>query len=251
MIKRFFTCIAAVAVMVSCTGKQELKTNTFEKFFEKGLTEDSEDTMSILIDIEYPTAGIPEEAIVKMTNAIMGHSRLGRPIGIEEAAEQYIQTRYSNYLQTMLPLYEEMKDEDNIFGCDWDDYIEGYFVGRWRDIVSYRIDTYSYSGGAHGSIGTYCYNFNVNTGDIVKDRQIFVDGFETRMGELLTSHLCDSFNCDKDLDSIFVSEIMPSADYCVTSTGIDYIYEEYELGPAYLGCIKVHVPWSELKEILR
>lgn len=251
MIRRILAVVAAVAVMASCADNKALKTNKYEKFFEEGLTEDSEDTMSILVDLEYPTAGVSFDVLTRMTNAIVGHSNLDEPTGIGSAVENYVQTRYANYLQTNLPLYEEMQRDGEEYSFDWDDYIEGYFVGRWKDIVSYRLDTYTYSGGAHGSSGTYCYNFDVNTGNIVKDSAMFKDGFETKMSELLTSHLCNTFDCGRDYDSLFVKELTPSANYCVTSDGIDYIYEQYELGPAYLGCIQVHIPWSELKDLIR
>lgn len=251
MIKRLTAIAAALAIMVGCAEKGSLKTEHFESYFEQGITEDSDDTISILVELEYPVAGASPEVLTKIRNTILGYSSAKETINIEDAVNRYIKTRYENYVETNLPLYEEMQREGDSYSLDWDDYIEGYFVGQYGDIVSYRLDTYSYSGGAHGSSGVNCINIDLNTGNRVKDHDIFVEGFEATMGEILSKHLRDSFDCDKDRGSLFVTEIMPSANYCMTSKGIDYFYEEYEVGPAYMGCVKVHVPWSELTDIMK
>lgn len=251
MTRKITAMLAALVMIAGCAEKGSLKTEKYESYFEQGLTEDSDDTLSILVELEYPIDGAAPEVLTKLTNTILGNSSIKDEIDIKGAVDKYIQTRYDDYISTNLPLYEEMQREGESYGLDWDDYIEGYFTGQWGDIVSYRLDTYTYSGGAHGSSGTNCFNIDLNTGNRVKDTDIFIEGFEQELGKILTKHLHSDLDCKRDFSSLFVSEISPSANYCMSSNGIDYIYEEYEIGPSYLGCVTVHVPWSELAHIMK
>ena len=50
---------------------------------------------------------------------------------------------------------------------------------------------------------------------------------------------------------LFIKDISPNGNFIVDADGITYIYGRYEIGPYVSGIVKVSVPWSEIKDILK
>ena len=48
-----------------------------------------------------------------------------------------------------------------------------------------------------------------------------------------------------------VKDIEPNGNFKLSEEGITYIYGQYEIGPYYLGIIKVTIPWDELGDLVR
>lgn len=255
MRKAFMTFIAVTAtlmVLSSCGSTDKVRTRLYERYVEEELAPGSGDTLSMIISLQFPVEGATEEVLGKMSNTILGYSKISRELDIDAAVDKYIETRLRSYRETNLPLLEESaKAGEKLYNLDWDDFVEGYFVGRWGDVISYRLDTYSFSGGAHGTSGAYCINIDLNTGEIVRDRDVFVEGDEEKMSILISQYLREQFPNKEDYNALYNKNVSPSANYLFKESGIVYVYEEYELGPYYFGCVSVHVPWSKAKALLK
>lgn len=250
---RIIILAALLLAMVSCREESSLKTQLYEEYLQKELIEGAHDSLYVIVNLEYPVAGASNEALQKMTNTILGHSNTDDPISMSSAVGKYIKTRYDNYVETNLPLYEEIQElglEPSFSDLSWDDFVEGYFSGEHKGIVSYTLDIYTYTGGVHGSSGTYCVNMRLDDGSIVKEEMLFKEGYKEPLGKLLTRHLATTTMSRDDYDALSMKEIMPNGNFRINEIGVTYVYEEYELGPSYIGCVQVTVPWSELADIL-
>jgi hypothetical protein len=80
------------------------------------------------------------------------------------------------------------------------------------------------------------------TGRILTESDIF----EPENYQILTSLVREYLPKCTEMDMIDDPAISPSSDFYITSEGITYIYQQYEIGPYALGIVEVLIPWSEL-----
>ena len=128
------------------------------------------------------------------------------------------------------------------FLLNWESAFYGKMNEPYNGIVSYVYDHYTYTGGAHG--GTYrgALNMDEKTGRILTESDIF----EPENYQILTSLVREYLPKCTEMDMIDDPAISPSSDFYITSEGITYIYQQYEIGPYALGIVEVLIPWSEL-----
>ena len=90
--------------------------------------------------------------------------------------------------------------------------------------------------------------FSLSTGEEVTESDLFIEGYENKLTEALRRNLLVSI---PDQSMLFETEIFPGGDFYLTSEGITYIYQRYEVGPYVIGIVEVTVPWNEIKDILK
>ncbi len=254
--RRFFLgAAAALAVLAqSCTKNKEFKTDFYEKEVKEAVAEGAKDSIDISVSLEYPVSGASKAVLETITKTIIGKSLDSDTEDMKDAVDRYIKTTADNYRETNASLYKEFEDSDEYKGSpalSWTDDLNGFFSGRHEDIVSYTLTAYSYTGGAHGITGYYCMNMSLKDGSTVTEKDLFTDGYEDTLNELLTSHLHDAVPEQDQYESLFVKDIEANGNFRVTEEGVTYVYDPYELGPYYLGAIEVSVPWSEMEGILK
>ena len=92
---------------------------------------------------------------------------------------------------------------------------------------------------------------NRNTGKLVNEADFFIPGYREALSGILSSHLRDALPDQESYDALFVKDIEPNGNFKLSEEGITYIYGQYEIGPYYLGIIKVTIPWDELGDLVR
>ena len=92
---------------------------------------------------------------------------------------------------------------------------------------------------------------NRNTGKLANEADFFIPGYREALSGILSSHLRDALPDQESYDALFVKDIEPNGNFKLSEEGIIYIYGQYEIGPYYLGIIKVTIPWDELGDLVR
>ena len=90
------------------------------------------------------------------------------------------------------------------------------------DIISYTVSFENYTGGAHGAHSYNNHVVNLKTGKPITEEEIFVD-----------------------------NEIFPNGNFLVDETGITYSFNEYEIAAYVVGVTNVHLPYKEIRYLLR
>ena len=243
---------AVLALAVSCNNYVEedvLKTETTEFSRETPLMEDAPFTFCLDITAEWPTGGMDADAMKKMQKGITGllfGSDL-KTIDIEYAMERYNAEAVSFYISENEEMAEDIEDDWG-FMLNWSESIEGSFLPKYNGMVSYIRYIYGYSGGAHGMDAKTAVTFSLSTGEEVTESDLFIEGYENKLTEALRRNLLVSI---PDQSMLFETEIFPGGDFYLTSEGITYIYQRYEVGPYVIGIVEVTVPWNEIKDILK
>ena len=250
---RQITLIAAALMVfaVSCNNPKSpaLETETIEAEKLTPLFEDAPYTFKMEAKIEWPTSGPDAEALEKMQRSISGllFGNEIRTTDIEYAISAYNEQAAYFYRSENEELGQGM-DLECDFMLNWSEYLEGSFLPIYGDYVSYVKYIFGYSGGAHGMDAKSAVTFDLKSGKVISENDLFVYGYEKRLTEILRERL---LNCGIDRDMLFEPDIFPSENFYLTSEGITYIYQRYEIGPYAIGIVEVAVPWTEIQNILR
>ena len=238
--------LAAAALMAGSCG---LKTVTYSEEQATPLGEGQADSLIQSVSIEYPVKGAKEEVLAKIEDGILNAAfdMEELPGSVEETALRYEDNLKDLYFNE----YEGIEGEGGV--RTWEDRVNGYFSGRYKQFLSYMVEFYGFRGGAHGSNTMTPIVFDKNTGDVVPEEAFFADGYREPVAALLKAHLPEALDGDEDaLANVFgAEELTPNGLYEVTKDGVTWYYQPYDIAPYYLGVISITIPWSELKPYLR
>ncbi len=249
-----FTAAASIIVGLASSCSGQFSSLTIEKEQSFALAEGLQDSLIVRIDIEYPEHGTNKEAVKAMSENITSVLLDVQYIEMapESAIESYIEAKAAEYRENNLPILEIVSEDNNSTAVlSWEDYATGHFTGEYEGIISYRASKYTYTGGAHGMTVETMMNFDKTTGALLKESDIFKEGYEKDLSEMLTAHLPEAFENPEDAGMLFQKEISPNGNFSVSEKGITYTFNQYEIGPYSLGIIEVTIPWNEIDNIIK
>ena len=238
--------LAAAALLAGSCG---LKTVTYSDEQATPLAEGQADSLIQSVSIEYPVKGAKEEVLAKIEDGILNAAfdMEELPGSVEETALRYEDNLKDLYFNE----YEGLEGEGGV--RTWEDRVNGYFSGRYKNFLSYMVEFYGFRGGAHGSNTMTPLVFDKGTGDIVPEEAFFADGYIEPVAALLKAHLPEALEGDEEaLADVFGADsLAPNGLYEVTKDGVTWYYQPYDIAPYYLGVISITIPWSELKPYVR
>lgn len=119
--------------------------------------------------------------------------------------------------------------------------------------VCIEADGYEYSGGAHGMPSREYFVFDRETGKQLKLRDMVDNSAEELQGIVgrafreLAEKTNFAFEAPEDLEHTIADDVSFDSEFYVTSEGIVFYYEPYEIAPYAEGFPEVTVPFEELK----
>lgn len=213
------------------------------------LHEGAECGFDMSMDIEWPKKAADADVLEKMQKGISG-LLFGSGLATTDLAfamDAYNSTSVNFYMENNSP-DEEFHEEYPEYIMNWLETKEGRFLEPYNDMISYQGYVFGYSGGAHGMDAISCMTFDMETGDVISNDDLFVEGYEDRLTSSLRANLLCTVD---DVEMLFEKDILPHDNFYLTAQGITYIYQRYEIGPYVLGIIEVTIPWKEIKDILK
>ena len=250
---RIFTAAAAALLLLAgCT--HEMKTARVSDEGEEPLMEGSEVSMNYSYNIEYISGGVSEEVKNKINNFIIRSEILydenETGTDVPEACARWAQARIDGYKSDVEDFIDEY-DEDQSWMFNWEFDINGGFQGACesRNLQSYCMSSTDYTGGAHGMYGESYTVFDMKTGEVVKEQDLFIDDYEEDLAVLIGESLYDDLD-EETWDAIY-EEPAPNGNFFVDETGVTWVYNPYEIAPYAMGAIPVTVTWDNLKPYLR
>ena len=234
------------------------------------LSEGQESSLTFSIRYAYPVAvNAPEEVLSKLQRAVcqtvLGEAFLDmRP---QQAIEAYAALKHTEYIQNNLPLLQEWaidhEDEPLCETCFNEELIisaapmtDHLPESADRFLWSYAMDVYEYTGGAHGNRYLLIQNYDLETGDMVNEQDLFIDDYYEPLKILLLNALIaqtDNAESKRDLRRMgySVADVVPNENFYVTQEGITYVYNPYEIAPYAMGCIEIFLPWETVRPLIR
>lgn len=128
-------------------------------------------------------------------------------------------------------------------------------ISQNNDILAYKIETYSYMGGAHGVGNTVYRNYNLATGKAISEEDLFLPGYkEALTGRMLESLVAsdDNVKSIEDLKAMyFVDGIRPNGNFYLTGDGMTYVFNPYEAAAYARGIVEIALSKEELLSLLK
>ncbi|MCX6248321.1 MAG: DUF3298 domain-containing protein [Bacteroidetes bacterium] len=160
------------------------------------------------------------------------------------------QTYFENYLATNEGVY----NESIASSFNWQSMKFLHILMNSSHILSFYIDHFAFTGGAHGLQTRQFTVVNQWTGKEVGLKDIFKENTGSRMSELLNEkiHEMNHLPASQSLkDAGFFSDTVKATEnFYVTHEGIGFYYNQYDLAPYASGCFEIFIPFRELTEVL-
>ena len=121
--------------------------------------------------------------------------------------------------------------EDNIpAGLNWEAFRNGKETSRTKRHLTYTVETYDYTGGAHGIGYEFNMNFDIRTGKLLLKEDIIKDGREG----------------DEKVD-LFEEKISPNSNFSLLEDGISFTFNRYDIAAYAYGIIDIFIPAEEIR----
>ena len=250
--------IAAALLLCACGEREE--TITFETVTAEKIAALSNDsippTCSVTIRLEQATAnsGRPGE-IVNSTVASRLFNR--GDDGLQEAAQAFADDYTANYIKNLKLLYNQ--DKSDTTKLVW--YYYHYIINSRTQAGSkgtlvYLTDINYREGGAHAVNQQIIMNFEEKTGRLLSLNDIFVDGYEPQLKNLLLKALKEKtgLSTNQALHSqgyLRSTEIYVPENFILSDNTITFVYNPDEIAPYSLGSIELTIGMPALEILFK
>ena len=256
-----FSLLIACLLLVGCE-RNALQTTSLSSEQVCYLTDAQEDSLTVSIHIEYPTA-IGKTGALNKIQRDLKHRLFGEAyIDMEpqQALDAYVAMLKTEYKINNLPLKEDWEKDNRDYEyapiCCEEQVLTGSVMGEVKGILSYCVERYVYTGGAHGSNFRQFINYNLQTGEQIDEEQLFAENYQEPLTQLLLQYMVeqnDEIALIQDLQEAGynVDAIHPNDNFYLAEEGITYVFNPYDIAPYALGETEILIPWSALQNILK
>ncbi len=251
------TKLIAVMVIVfsvaACNSSQK-NTLQFNSFIYTSTPEDSiADKFVVNIDISYPTTYT--NAVVLQTiqrdiiATITGDSGFYKP-NINECINNYVTDRKAKWKISLEEISQVIKNKNIPFVSQLNIRAESPYMDA--SILSYKTTVYSFSGGAHGTTTITYRSYDLLTGKVFAESDIF----ESEYNEILSNCMLEKLeeNCLKsniDPQQYYLDKVVPNGNYFLNKKGITYLFNQYEIAPYAYGQTEIFIPYKDIESIIK
>jgi len=160
------------------------------------------------------------------------------------------QVYFENYLSTNEAIYKESMASS----FNWQSQKFMHIQMNGSHILSFYIDHYAFTGGAHGLQTRQFTVVNLWSGKEVGLKDIFKENSEVQLSAIIGDkiHLKINLPTTQSLRDagFFTDTIEPSDNFYITREGIGFYYNQYDIAPYASGSFDIFIPFSELKDLL-
>lgn len=253
-------CALVLIFLSSCRQKtiRTIEKADVERYYLAADT--SKGALSIELNVEIPVCFDNQNVLDSIRNTIVTNL-----FGSEyvKVSNDSLVLKFTNdlkleYKLTNEPILNEM-DEKSLYSFNNEHILDGFSLLNDENIYSYGINRYVFMGGAHGLNTINYMNFNVKTGKLITESDIFLKNTNKKLIELIKKRIVEQSREDEGLEPIknlektdyWIDAIKPNGNFYITDESLNYVFNPYEIGPYYLGITEVSLPFDRLKNILK
>lgn len=252
--------LLAMVVFTSCRQKtvRTIDKSLTERYYLA--TDTSKGSLNIEITVQLPVCLDNKDALDSIRNTIVSNL-----FGVEyvkfhndSLLKQFKSDLINEYKLTNEPILNEM-DEGSLYSFNNEHVLDGFSLLNDENIYSYGINRYVFMGGAHGLNTINYMNFNVKTGKLITENDLFLKNTMPKLTDLIKKRIVEQSKEDEGIEPIsklektdyWIDAIKPNGNFYLTDESLNYVFNPYEIGPYYLGITEVRIPYSRLKKLLK
>lgn len=160
--------LAFATLLTGCKKDTELEFKT-ETYTEKTTLPCTADCANVVVKMPIAQgSSVAADSINKRVFAVVKEI-------IYFGEKPYTAKNYKDLVKSFIGSYEELKNEFPKDSFGWEGKLEGSVPFKTENLLNYRIDHYTFTGGNHGYQGVRSLLFNPETGKIITLQELFKD----------------------------------------------------------------------------
>jgi len=219
-------------------------------------------SFSISVSVDLPVC-FHNKAILDSILKTLNRNLFGNEfaeMSVDTVVNVFAVNMIDDYLRTNKPILAEMEADtvSGFMGGLFNSFeIEGFSLLNNKKIYGYGINKNIYMGGAHGMYSTYYYNFNLETGKVIVEDDLFLEGYENPLTELIKQKILEYIQffvpeiTSLDESDYFENTIKPNGNFYINEESINYLFNPYEIAPFSYGQTEISLPITELTNLLK
>lgn len=240
--KNLVSLFLSFILLCSCVSDEKLTFNT-EHFSNEACEE------CAIVDIELPVP-TQNRKIGRTISNSMNEEVIALLLFEEKKSIRTIPQAINSFESGYKDLIREFPDES----IPWEARIKGEVIYENQHLISIRLNSYLFTGGAHGYGSTHFLNFNKKNGeelgrnDLIKNRDKFEEFAEMKFRKQESIPDGASINSTGfmfDRDDFYLPENIG-----FTEEGLQLLYNPYEVASYADGVIELTLPYKEVQEFL-
>jgi len=259
----FLFTILAPILFYSCTQKTiktEEKDFVRKYFLAKDTTKGA---LSVDIEVEIPSAFTNKDILKSIRGTIISNlfGKEYTSYSNDSIVLLFAKDLVTDYTENNKPLLS-VKDSANRYSFNNEHVVSGFGLLSDKKIYVYGIERYVYMGGAHGLETRNYYNFDLKTGKLITENDLFKPNFQAALAEIIKKRIVEEskeVKDEKDTEPIISLEdtdfwteaIKPNGNFYITDESINYVFNPYEIAPYYIGQTEVSIPFSRIRNLLK
>ncbi len=260
---RILPFIFLTMIFTACCKKQNITENniTFETFSaNKVCYINPQDTVGggckLDIVLVYPTAFTDNAVLNNIQQGIIGEMFGDEYFHAnpQSIVDEYVKLEQENWQLTHddFTTFDKAKRDVlldfNVTICSELRYNKG-------GVLAYLVSKSIYEGGAHGLTGSKFLFFDLATGNVIVEEDIFEKDYNKVLAEIFTKNLKELLGTDNDnilADNDF-ENIFPNGNFYADEEGITYLFHQDEIAFADLSGneIEIFIPYKDIQSILK
>jgi len=256
-------CVLSLVLLFSCT-QNTIKTEEKDLIIKYYLASDtSKGALNIDIEVELPIA-FKDSNVLKLIRSTIISNLFGDEYinsSNDSLVKKFSADLYLDYKDNNEPLLY-VKDSANNYSFNNEHTLSGFSLLNDKKIYVYGIERYVDMGGAHGLETRNYYNFDLKTGKLITEDDLFKPDFKDKLADIIKKQIVvesKESNDPKDSEPIISLEdtdfwtdsIKPNGNFYITDEGINYVFNPYEIAPYYMGQTEVTLHYNLIKDILK
>ncbi|WP_159022335.1 DUF3298 and DUF4163 domain-containing protein [Formosa sp. L2A11] len=130
---------------------------------------------------------------------------------------------------------------------EWEAQIDGEVMFKSPELISISLTSYTNTGGAHGTLVITFLNFNAQTGELIKNEQLFKD--KDKFTQFANPYFDDEILDKKDMYLDTDNFVLPQ-NIGYSEDGLILLYNTYEIAPYTTGITEFVIPFDEANSYL-
>lgn len=230
---KYLIVISCFIVFFNCEEKQKTM------FSDINITTEN----NTLVEVNIPKASgnetISDQVNTVIQNTVISALHIGNP---DEISSTSIEESIINFNREFKVFQFAFPEVPQL----WEAQIDGEIMYQSSEIISIAITSYTNTGGAHGILNISFLNFNNETGQVLKNDQLFneIEGFK-KIAKPYFEEATKNKNLLLDGNAF---ELPANIGY--SEEGIVLLYNTYEVAPYATGIIEFAIPYEEAEPFL-
>lgn len=261
-------CLFVMALLVLSSCKTEKKTDVPNDVVYDSISvariyhldnDSTKPSCSLKINYIFPIKYTDEKVLANMQkelNYAMMEDEKYEDLKPAAAVDKYIEDYIENYKNDAKEQFPDWQDSH-----DTEDYFSYYKTLNTKilfdmgGITSYQISSMDYKGGANSSTAYRNIVLDLQTGNTVKEQDIFRSEYKKLLNDMLIRKIVNQNKVQKPEDLLEfgywgIEDLTSNNNFSVDSTGLTYIFNPGEYSAPSLGEIRVFLPYNEIQDML-